>query len=372
MNQFGQLPFRWRPLPRSEASFADRIGRIRRSWRLLIRLALATGGAYAIARYGFGHPQPFFAPIAAVIALTAGAGQRQRIVFEMVLGVAFGVLVGELLIQLIGRGVWQIALVAAGTAVVAMLFNLKGIALTQAINSGLLLAAVLPYPGAGNPAATRFLDALVGGMCGLAMVFLLPRNSAREIDESQQSLLARLGEVLGKVAQAMRTANPDLAEAALEQARQTQPMIDALRATSATATEVVKLAPMRWSQRAEVERYLASVNDLDNALRDARVLARRVAAMLRHGEQGPPALAESIEILIEAIEIYADEFATSTALEGANSRLVDASNTAIGSMAQELTVNTASVAAQVRSLAADLLLAGGVPKAALDDLLDVD
>ena len=35
-------------------------------------------------------------------------------------------------------------------------------------------------------------------------------------------------------------------------------------------------------------------------------------------------------------------------------------------------MNTASIAAQVRSLAADLLLASGVPRDELDDLLDVD
>ena len=36
--------------------------------------------------------------------MIAGAGLRGRTLFELVLGVAFGVLVGELLILAIGRG----------------------------------------------------------------------------------------------------------------------------------------------------------------------------------------------------------------------------------------------------------------------------
>lgn len=372
MSDRDHLPFRRLRLPRSDVSFQTRLLRIRRSWRLLLRLAIATGGAYAVATYVFGHQQAFFAPIAAVIALTAGAGRRQRVVFELVLGVAFGVLVGELLILSIGRGPWQIALVAALTAVIAMLFNITGLALTQAINSGVLLAAVVPAAGATNPALTRFLDALIGGLCGLAAIVVLPRNSVRDIDEDVQSVLGSLAGVLSRIAQAMRTDDATLAEMALAQARGTQPVIDRLHATSTNVSEVVRLSPVRWGQRADVERYAASVNDLDNALRDTRVLARRVSAMLRHDEEAPAGLTDAVEVLVDAVQIYADEFASATDLERANARLVEATHGAMRTLAGGLTVNTASIAAQIRSLAADLLLAGGVPRAALDDLLDVE
>lgn len=353
-------------------SLADRLLRVRRGWRLLLRLAVSTGGAYGIATYILGHDQAFFAPIAAVIVLVAGTGRRQRVVFELVLGVAFGVLVGELLILGIGRGAWQMALVASLTAVVAMLFNLRGMALTQAINSGVLLAAVVPLPGASDPALTRFTDALIGGLCGLAMVMVLPRNTVRDIDESVQQLLSRLGGVLFRIADAMRTSDADLAEQALTEARDAQEIIDTLRSTATNVSEVVRIAPMRWSQRADVDRYAGSVNDLDNAMRDARVLARRVMSMLRHGEQAPEGLIAAVETLESAVRIYADTVASTVDLEQANERLVEASDLAIHAMGDRLTINTASIAAQVRSLAADLLMAGGVPRIALDDLLDTD
>ncbi|GAA3532354.1 FUSC family protein [Aeromicrobium flavum] len=365
-------PFRRLRLPRSDVSLQDRLARVRRSWRLLLRLAVATGGAFAIATYAFGHTQAFFAPIAAVITMMAGAGRRQRVIFELILGVAFGVLVGELLILAIGRGGWQMALVASLTAVVAMLFNLTGMALTQAINSGVLLAAVVPLAGAANPAVTRFTDALIGGLCGFVMMLLLPRNTMRDIDESLQKLLEGLTRVLGHVAEAMRTDDATLADSALAEARDAQPIIESLHSTAANVSEIVRLAPLRWHQRADVERYAGSVNDLDNALRDARVLARRVASMLRHGERAPARLTDAVETLVAALRIYADEFSSAVELERANERLVEASDLAMHAMADRLTVNTASIAAQVRSLAADLLMAGGVPRTALDDLLDIE
>jgi len=367
-----RLPFRRLRLPRPDVTVQDRLRRVRRSWRMLLRLAVATGGAYAIATQAFGHAQAFFAPIAAVITLMAGAGRRQRVVFELVLGVAFGVLVGELLIHAIGRGGWQIALVASLTAVVAMLFNLTGMALTQAINSGVLLAAVVPVAGVSNPALTRFTDALIGGLCGFAMLLVLPRNTRRDIDESLQRLLEVLASVLERICEAMRTDDAALADRALSEARDAQPLIESLHATATNVSEIVRLSPMRWSQRAAVERYADSVNDLDNAMRDARVLARRVAAMLRHAERAPSGLTDSVATLAEAVRIYGDEFSSAVDLERANDRLVAASREAMRSMGERLTVNTAAIAAQVRSLAADLLMAGGMPRSALDDLLDVD
>ncbi|MBA4608317.1 FUSC family protein [Aeromicrobium sp. Marseille-Q0843] len=372
MTTSDRLPFRRLRLPHSDVSVRDRLERVRRSWRLLLRLAVATGASYAIATYAFGHSQAFFAPIAAVIAMMAGAGRRQRVVFELVLGVAFGVLVGELFILAIGRGAWQMALIASLTAIVAMLFNLTGMALTQAINSGVLLAAVVPLAGTANPAVTRFTDALIGGLCGFVMMLPLPRNPRRDIDESLQKLLAGLAEVLTHVGDAMRTHDVSVAEKALTEAREAQPVIESLQATATNVSEIARLAPLRWNQRADVARYAGSVNDLDNALRDARVLARRVASMLRHGEQAPERLTESVETLVTAVRIYADEFASAVDLERANERLVHASDLAMHAMGDRLTINTASIAAQVRSLAADLLMAGGVPRAALDDLLDVD
>ncbi|MGZ5410819.1 MAG: FUSC family protein, partial [Aeromicrobium sp.] len=143
-----------------DLSISERLLAVRSRWRLIVQLAVGTGLAWLLAEQVFGHQQPFFAPIAAVIAVMAGGGQRHRTAIELVFGVAVGVLVGELIIHIIGRGSWQISIVVILAIVVGTLLGLKGLALTQTVTSAILLAAVIPVAGAANPAATRFIDAL--------------------------------------------------------------------------------------------------------------------------------------------------------------------------------------------------------------------
>lgn len=337
---------------------------------------MATAAAYAVSTGVLGHQQAFFAPVAAVIVIIAGAGQRARTLIELVVGVALGVLVGELLILLIGRGGWQIATVVALTVVAATLVGLKGLALTQAANSSVLLAAVVPAAGAGNPAVTRFLDAIVGGLCGLAMVLLLPRNPVRDIDTQVQRLLDRLADVLERTARALRTGDAGLAEAALVDARGAQSVMDDVSSTALLVVEIARMSPVRWRQRGDVARYIASVPDLDNALRDSRVLARRAGAMLRHGEPAPPGLADAVDQLAAAVRVFAHDVAIpaidpdADAFVRARPHLVDAARSAVTCLTGQMTLNSAAVAAQVRSLAADLLRATGLTRDDLDTLLD--
>jgi hypothetical protein len=76
------------------------------------RVGLVSLGVW-VATMVIGHSQPFFAPIAAAITVTAGMGQRRRVAFDLVIGVSVGIGTGELLIGLIGRGTWPLALVVA-------------------------------------------------------------------------------------------------------------------------------------------------------------------------------------------------------------------------------------------------------------------
>lgn len=366
------IPLRRIKLSGSGESWRDRLLRVRKRWRLLLRLSVATGGAFFIATQLLGHSQAFFAPISAVIVIIAGAGLRGRTLFELVLGVALGVLVGELLILSIGRGTWQIALVVVLTVVISTLVGIKGLALTQAANSSVLLAAVVPAANAGNPAVTRFLDAFIGGCCGLAMVLIVPRNPVRDIDVEVQSLLRRLSDLLTQCAEAMRQEDWGLAEEALESARELQPGLQALEATAANVTEIARMSPMRWKQRDHVDLYVGAVRDLDNAIRDARVLARRIAAMLRHGESAPKDMDLAVDSLARAVRIFADDLSERDDFDEARQALIDAARIAVTALPGAMTLNTAAIAAQVRSLAADLLYASGATRDEIDESLDFD
>jgi len=372
MSPARDIPLRRLRLPSSAESFTDRLWTVRRRWRLLLRLSLATSIAYFIATEVLDHRQAFFAPIAAIVALISGGGARVRTVLELVLGVSTGVLVGELLILGIGRGAWQMALVVALAVVVGTLLGLTGLALTQAATSSVLLTAVIPFAGTGNPAVTRFLDALVGGLVGLAMVLLIPRNPVRDIDREVQKFLTRLAAVLTRVAAALRDQDARLADRALNDARNMQPLVDSMRATAHNVAEVARISPLRWRQRAHVHLYTSTVIDLDNAVRDARVLARKTSALLRHHEELPADMALAIDALAGAIGIFADDLSERDDFEEARGELVQAARMASLALPDAVTMNSASIAAQVRSLAADLLYASGYTREEIDERLDFD
>lgn len=364
------VPLRRLRLRRPTDTLKDRLYVLRRRWRTLLRLSLATSLAFFLATHVLDHRQAFFAPIAAVIVLIAGAGLRGRTLFELVLGVATGVLIGELVVLGIGRGAWQMALIVSLTVVVSTLLGLKGLALTQAANSSVLLAAVVPVAGAGNAAATRFLDALVGGAVGLAMIVLIPRNPVRDIDREVQGFLTRLAGILSRTAQALRTVDASLADLALDEARQMQPQVESMTATAANVTEIARMAPLRWKQREHVETYVATVRDLDNAVRDARVLARKASALLRHGERVPADMDLAIDALARAIGIFADDLSEHDDFDEARNELVEAAHMASAALPAAMTMNSAAIAAQVRSLAADLLYASGYTRDEIDERLE--
>ncbi|MGJ9414439.1 FUSC family protein [Aeromicrobium sp. CF4.19] len=366
------VPLRRIRLRSSGETLTERLLTLRRRWRLLIRLGVAPALAFLVATEVFGHQQAFFAPVAAIIVITAGAGLRGRTVLELVLGVAVGVLVGELIILTIGRGTLQLVAVVVLTVAVSILLGIKGLALTQAANSAVLLTAVLPVVGAGNPAVTRFLDALIGGVFGMAMILLLPRNPVRDIDVEVQRLLRQLASVLRGTARAMREGDAEAADAALARARGLQPGLNDLEATAENVSEIARMSPMRWRQRTRLDRYVGAVRDFDNAIRDARVLARRTAAMLRHAESPPADLELAVEALADAVDIIADDLSEDDDFDEARRKLVDAARIAVLALPGAMTLNTASIAAQVRSLAADLLYASGSTRDEIDERLDFD
>jgi len=74
-------------------SVAQRLGRLRSRAFLIAQTAVTAGLAWFLAAELLGHPQPFFAPIAAIICLGGTFGHRLRRGVEIALGVAVGIAV---------------------------------------------------------------------------------------------------------------------------------------------------------------------------------------------------------------------------------------------------------------------------------------
>src|SRR3954447_18153863 len=101
--------------------------------------AIAAGIAWELARRIPGHPQPFFAPIAAVIALGAERGRRGRQAIDMMVGVTLGILIGAGVGAVVGGGGWQVVVATAVTLVFATGAGAPRIIRIQAAASAILV-----------------------------------------------------------------------------------------------------------------------------------------------------------------------------------------------------------------------------------------
>ncbi|GAA0388830.1 aromatic acid exporter family protein [Microbispora corallina] len=328
----------------------------------IAQCAIGAALAWLVARHALGHPRPFFAPIAVVICIGVSLGQRLRRLGELVAGVSLGVGVGDLLVSRIGSGAWQIALVVALALAAAVILDTGSLILIQAGSSAVLVATLLPPTGSGG--FDRMIDALTGGLVGIAMVALLPPDPLALARQHAAAIFDALAGALEATAEAIESSDPAHAADALESVRGSQGSVEAFQQALETGREVAAISPLRWRRRRSLDRYLSAGTPLDHALRNARVLARRTLAALRDGERIPPEVVEGLRLMTGAVRLLEEELA-GTRPPGESRRVALAAAEAVGPvLTGGAGLSTHVVAAQVRSMSVDFLRATGTDTAA--------
>jgi uncharacterized membrane protein YgaE (UPF0421/DUF939 family) len=346
---------------RSGGAVRDALARARASWLLALQTGLAAGLAWFVAHDVLGEPAPFFAPIAAVVTLAVSVGQRLRRAIELVGGVALGIAVGDLLILLIGSGAWQLGLMVSLAVVVAAAVGGGAALVVQAAASAVLVAAFSP---AGVAPYGRFVDALVGGLVGLAvMAVLLPLNPLTVVRRAAEPAVDLLADGLHEVARALAEKNPERAEAALAKLRSGEATFTAFREAVEAARENAALAPARWRTRAAITLYVDSADHLFYALRNVRVLTRRVLTALDDREAVPAVLPTSLDLLGDAVTRLREELAEGVEPQEARSLALRAAAEAARAYADGVGFSGGVVVAQIRTTVTDLLRASGVEHA---------
>jgi uncharacterized membrane protein YgaE (UPF0421/DUF939 family) len=331
---------------------------LRRSAVLLVQTAVAAGIAWVIAQDLIGHGNAFFAPIAAVIVLGIAPGGHRRRAVEVAIGVALGIGVADLLIRLIGSGAVQIAIVVLLASGAVVVLGGGPLVAAQAASSAVLVAA-LPTSGA---VPYRFIDALVGGLVGLAVLIAVPRHPLTALRTAVDPLLAELGAVLEDIALALDTRDAAAAGRTLERARATTDLADGFHRALDGARETARLAPTHWRNQEDVERYARAAQHVDYAVRNVRVLARAARTALEAGDEIPDGIAEAIRRLAEGVRGLEGELAKeSTGIAGIEATLGAAGGaTRVLEQRPSLAVNV--MIGQIRSIAADLLGALGIER----------
>jgi len=319
--------------------------------------------AWYVAHDLIGHAQPFFAPVVALVSLGTTYGQRLRRVVEMSVGVAIGIFLGDLYTHLLGRGAWQIAVMVALAMVIALLLDASPLLVNQVAIQSLVVVTVLPGDGA---ALLRWTDALIGGAVALVAASVVPQAPLRRPREQAAVVVRRLAGLMRTAATSIREREVSDAMAALEQARSTNGLITDLRAAADEGLSVVVSSPFRRRHREPVRAMAELVEPLDIAIRNTRVLVRRVAVACYRGEPIPVEYADLIDALADATEQIATELSAGRMALAVQEQLVELGKSS-AQLRRTPVLSAEVVLAQVRSLIADLLAITGMdPLAATD------
>jgi uncharacterized membrane protein YgaE (UPF0421/DUF939 family) len=323
----------------------------------IIQSAIAAGVAWFVAHDLIGHRRAFFAPIAALIALGGASTHRMRRVAELTLGVAVGIGIGDLLVAVIGSGVWQLALVVLLAMSAATLLGGGPLFVSQAASSGVLVATLT-----GSHNGSRFVDALVGGAVGLGVLTAIPQSPLRLARRMGAPVFAELAAALEEIATAVERRDVADARAALAHARAVEPMVSQWSEALLHGHETVRLSPPFWRSRTPLAAFSTAATYLELAVRNVRVLARASIRAIELDPSLPEEVPASIRALADAVT------AIEPTLDGDDQSRAIASvlgAVALGSRAlerdRELTV--AHVVGQIRATATDLLRTLGVEQA---------
>jgi uncharacterized membrane protein YgaE (UPF0421/DUF939 family) len=343
---------------RSRVSMRTRLERLRLSWRSILQAGVASGIAWVIATEVFGHKQPFFAPVSAIITLGLTISQRGRRAVEVAIGVAVGIAVGDLLVLAIGVGAAQLALVVMLAIAIATFLGSGQMLATQAAVSAALVATIQP-PTNGVTFA-RFLDALAGGTVALIVSGLvLPVNPVRMVRRAAQPVLDELAATLDDIAVAILERDRDLAERALLRARDIDDPLDHLADAVNVSRETARYAPQRRRFRGQIEDYADSAGRIDLAVRNVRVLARGAIRAVRLEENMPPQTAEAVHDLAAAARAFSRAMDTGDFSE-VRAAALRAAATATLVLENTGNMSVSVIIGQVRSTATDLLAGTGM------------
>lgn len=270
-----------------------------------LQIAIAATVSYAFAHFVLGHAVPLIAVTVTISSLGFARDARPIRVLETAVGMVIGIALSELMLIVVGQGVWQIAAVLFVTLLVArVLSSSNGFAAAAGVQS--MLVILLPAP-AGGP-FVRSIDGIVAGVVALLVTALVPRDPRRVAREDARRLFASLTEALSSLVVALEKADEPAAEHALERLRTTQPIIDGWAASLDSAAAIARISPFLRRRRPELLAQERVLRGMDLATRNLRVIARRIDFLVRDGVPRPRIasimsnLGTSVELLGQSLD----------------------------------------------------------------------
>jgi len=344
---------------RSRVTWRARVARLRRLAPTLFMGAIAAGAAWYIATKLVGEEGAFFAPVAAIITLGLTVGSRLNRAIELSLGVPLGIALADVLVLQLGSGTPQLIGIVFLATSIAVFLGGGPLLVTQAAVSAILVVTL--QPPTDGLSFTRAADALIG--CGVALLLnfvIAPIDPMALVRREAAPVLDELAAVLDDIASALVDRDRDQAIAALRRARDidasTQHFLEALTIGRETAAA----APARRVQRGPMAIYSEGGGQIDLAVRNVRVLARGVLRAIETGDRVPPAVADALRELRQAVLALTPWLEDPRRVDAVIEPAVAAARHASAVLEQTTNLSVSVIVGQVRSTAADLLRTTGM------------
>jgi Fusaric acid resistance protein-like len=274
-------------------ALARAAGRVRDDRWVLLQQALAATVAWVLASYLVDSHQPFFAPIAAVVALNAPLGERGGNALRLLEGVVVGIICGDLARDILSRAPGTLFLATLAAVVVTRALGGTPLALAQAAAAAILTVAV----GDPNVGPERLFDALIGG--GVALVFsqvLFTPEPVSLLRRAEGHALTNIADAFEMTARALDEDDQNLANRAIDRLRYVPDGFELARARHASQRVAKRSAAWR-SQRDPVVQENENAGQLD-------LLGASALMLIRHAT---PAMGDDREVLAPTMHACAAE-----------------------------------------------------------------
>lgn len=170
------------------------------AWSVMLAI-IAAMVAWTLAGGLVQDHRPFFAPIAAVIALNTSGGERGTNAVRLLTGVVFGILTGEFATTVTGERYWAIILAVGIAMTIAISIGAERVVIGQAAASAILTVVF----GGSAPGLDRLIDALIGA--GVALVFsqlLFPARLVALMRRTEVDALTEMARMLDLTGRTLR------------------------------------------------------------------------------------------------------------------------------------------------------------------------
>jgi uncharacterized membrane protein YgaE (UPF0421/DUF939 family) len=334
----------------------QRLQRLRVQLWPIVETAGAAVIAWYLAQLLLSDQETGFAPIAAVICLGATLGQQRERALELMGGVVVGVLIADLLVRLLGTGPPQVGLMVVLAMSAAALVGGGPLLMTESGVSAIIIGSAAPATLGLFP--TRPIEALIGGGVAFAVHSLvLPPQPLVHVSRAAHAVFGGLGHTLEELAAALATGDSERARQALQAARDLDDDVRALKEALALGRDTARAAPLRWADRAALDRQEEIGRHVDFAVRDTQVLARDTLRYVRANGSPVPDVADAVAGLGRAVWALAAAFDDPETREQPRRLALRAAGRASEAMARHADLALIEIAGQVRSTAADLVRA---------------